>query len=87
MASIDFSNIFYEDVFDNYRSICEAFENAKTKVEKKHGKFEAKKLKILHAHQDGECPLREKLMKEGKMKRVGAKETFKILPNKISNAI
>ena len=42
---------------------------------------------MLHNHKDSHCPEREKVMEPGKMKRVGAKEAFKILPNKVTNAL
>ena len=38
-AAIEFSKFFYDEVFDSYKNICEAYRYAKAKVEKNFGKF------------------------------------------------
>lgn len=38
---------------------------------------------MLKRHNDGECPTREGKNKKGKMRKVGAKDAFKILPNQV----
>lgn len=46
-AAVEFSKFFYDEVFDRYNSICDAFEFAKKRVEDKYGKHHAKKLLLL----------------------------------------
>ena len=38
-AAVEFSKAFYDEVFDHYMTVCEAYQNAKTKVEDKFGGF------------------------------------------------
>lgn len=38
-AAIEFSKFFYDEVFDTYQNICDAYAYAKEKVEKAFGKF------------------------------------------------
>jgi len=38
-AAIEFSKFFYDELFDSYKNICEAYRYAKAKVEKTFGKF------------------------------------------------
>ena len=45
-ASIEFSKFFYDEVFDQYSNVCEAFWNAKKKVEDTFGKYQADKMKL-----------------------------------------
>lgn len=49
-AAIEFSKLFYDEVFESYRNICDAFEMAKEKVEKIYGKFQAEKLILMKSH-------------------------------------
>ena len=45
-ASIEFSKFFYDEVFDQYRNVCDAFRYAKKKVEDTYGKYQADKMKL-----------------------------------------
>lgn len=57
-ASIEFSKFFYDEVFDQYRNVCDAFQYAKKKVEDTFGKFQADKMKMFtneKTHGD-KCP-------------------------------
>jgi len=38
-AAIEFSKFFYDEVFDRYNNICDAYKYAKKKVEDTFGKF------------------------------------------------
>jgi len=54
-AAIEFSKYFYDEVFDSYENICEAYKNAKAEVEKIFGKFQADKILLLtHEKYHGE---------------------------------
>lgn len=44
MAAVEFSKAFYDEVFDKYLTVCEAYENALKMVEEKFGGFQAKKI-------------------------------------------
>ena len=46
-AAIEFSKFFYDEVFDTYRNICDAYKYAKEKVEQAYGKFQAEKIMLL----------------------------------------
>jgi len=57
-AASEFSKWFYDEVFDTYNDICTAYQLAKDKVKKNHGKFHADKIKLL-LNKDthgSECP-------------------------------
>jgi hypothetical protein len=43
-AAVDFSKSFYDEVFDKYSTICEAFKRAKSQLEKEYGLFHANKI-------------------------------------------
>jgi hypothetical protein len=47
MAAVEFSKFFYDEVFDDYKNICDAYHYAKEKVEKIYGKFEAGKIMLM----------------------------------------
>ena len=57
-AAIEFSKFFYDEVFDRYNNICDAYKYAKKKVEDNFGKFQAEKIKMLTNDQTHgeECP-------------------------------
>jgi hypothetical protein len=57
-AAIEFSKFFYDEVFDCYNNICDAYKYAKKKVEDTFGKFQAEKIKMLtNAFTHGDiCP-------------------------------
>jgi len=43
-AAVDFSKFFYDEVFDNYSTICEAFDRAKAQVQNIYGAYHANKI-------------------------------------------
>lgn len=46
-AAVEFSKFFYDEVFDTFKNICDAYTYAKEKVEKAYGKFQAEKIMLL----------------------------------------
>mgnify|MGYP000102426287 CR=1 FL=1 len=46
-AAVEFSKFFYDEVFDTFKNICDAYSYAKDKVEKYYGKFQADKIMLL----------------------------------------
>lgn len=85
-AAIEFSKLFYDEVFDQFKSLCDAFECAKARVEKNFGKFEANKLRLLK-HHEGPCNQfsDERLRPTtGVIKRVGDQKRLLKVPNRIS---
>ena len=56
-AAVDFSKYFYNEVFDKYSTICEAYLNAKDEVTSRYGPYQANKilLKTFDGHKPEEC--------------------------------
>ena len=92
-AAIEFSKHFYDEVFDTYQSISEAYQTAKDKVEKEFGKFQADKIMLLKNEEALEMttPLQnDRRMKkvdtyeEGRMCQVNLETEIINLPMKVS---
>jgi Cdc6-like AAA superfamily ATPase len=88
-VAIEFSNIFYDEVFDEYMNICDAFQFAKEKIQQKFDKFQAKKIMLLtNTETHGEkCPEQDdhRLKKiAGEMRQIGVEWNLMQLPNKVS---
>lgn len=88
-AAIEFSKFFYDEVFDTYQNICDAYAYAKEKVEKAYGKFQADKIMLLKNDEThGEkCPEQDdpRLQRvQGGLTQIGIESDIQWLPNKVS---
>ena len=89
-AAIEFSKAFYDEVFDTYKNICDAYSYAKAKVEKAFGKHEAGKIMLLinESTHGGTCPeqpdKRPKRSEIGIFNQIGIATDLIVLPNKVS---
>ena len=86
-AAIEFSKFFYDEVFDRYNNICDAYKYAKKKVEDTFGKFQAEKIKMLTntethgevcSDQNGMTPM------PGEMQQIGLEADINLLPNRVT---
>ena len=83
-AAIEFSKFFYDEVFDTYRNVCDAYSYAKERVEKTFGKFHAEKIMLLT--NENHCETKDERLRpvQGELKQVGIESKMLCLPNKVS---
>lgn len=86
-AAVDFSKFFYDEVFDKFCTICEAYANAKQQLENIYGSFHANKvlLKTCDGHDVKNCAFKDhrQQRKHGFLKRLDEESHLNYFPNKV----